>query len=95
MSKFTPSGIAHWFVMIGFVALAGSLVQAYGEVISPTFKLPIIGNWIVYRAFVILIAALTGVGIIVLMKVRFWNMFFRKGRKESFPGFCHVAWLIC
>jgi len=86
MKRFTPSGIAHWFVMIGFVTLVGSLVQAYGEVISPTFKLPIIGNWIVYRAFVFLIAALTGVGILALMKVRFWNMWFRKGRKNRFEG---------
>ena len=86
MKRFTPSGIAHWFVMIGFVTLVGSLVQAYGEVISPTFKLPIIGNWIVYRGFVFLIAALTGIGILTLMKVRFWNMWFRKGRKNRFEG---------
>ena len=77
MKRFTPSGIAHWFVMIGFVTLVGSLVQAYGEVISPTFKLPIIGHWIVYRGFVFLIAALTGIGSLSLMKVRFWNMWFR------------------
>ena len=86
MKKFTPSGIAHWFVMIGFVALFGSLVQAYGEVLSPTFTLPLIGNWIVYRAFVMLIAGLTGVGIIVLMKVRFWNMWVRKDRANRFQG---------
>lgn len=90
MRRFNPSGIAHWFVMIGFVALAGSLVQAYGEVISPTFKLPIIGDWIVYRAFVMLIAGLTGVGIIILMKVRFWNMLFRKERANRFFG--SVTW---
>ena len=90
MTRFTPSGFAHWFVMVGFVALFGSLVQAYGEVISPTFKLPLIGNWIVYRGFVILIAGLTGVGIIVLIKVRFWNMWFRKGRKNRFLG--SVTW---
>ena len=90
MAKFNPSAIAHWFVMIGFVALAGSLVQAYGEVVSPTFKLPIIGNWIVYRAFVLLIAALTGVGILTLMAVRFWNMWVRKDRKNRFLG--SVTW---
>ena len=90
MTRFTPSGFAHWFVMVGFVALFGSLIQAYGEVISPTFKLPLIGNWIVYRGFVILIAGLTGVGIIVLIKVRFWNMWFRKGRKNRFLG--SVTW---
>ncbi len=90
MTRFSPSGFAHWFVMVGFVALFGSLVQAYGEVITPTFKLPLIGNWIVYRGFVILIAGLTGVGIIVLIKVRFWNMWFRKGRKNRFLG--SVTW---
>ena len=90
MAKFNPSAIAHWFVMIGFFALAGSLVQAYGEVVSPTFKLPIIGNWIVYRAFVLLIAALTGVGILTLMAVRFWNMWVRKDRKNRFLG--SVTW---
>jgi Fe-S oxidoreductase len=90
MAKFNPSAIAHWFVMIGFVALAGSLVQAYGEVVSPTFTLPIIGSWIVYRAFVMLIAALTGVGILTLMAVRFWNMWVRKDRKNRFLG--SVTW---
>ena len=90
MTRFSPSGFAHWFVMVGFVALFGSLIQAYGEVITPTFKLPLIGNWIVYRGFVILIAGLTGVGIIVLIKVRFWNMWFRKGRKNRFLG--SVTW---
>ena len=90
MTRFTPSGIAHWFVMVGFVTLFGSLVQAYGEVISPSFRLPLIGNWIVYRGFVAGIAGLTGVGIIVLMKVRFWNMWFRKGRKNRFLG--SVTW---
>ncbi len=90
MTRFTPSGIAHWFVMVGFVTLFGSLVQAYGEVISPSFRLPLIGNWIVYRGFVVGIAGLTGVGIIVLMKVRFWNMWFRKGRKNRFLG--SVTW---
>ena len=86
MRRFTPSGVAHWFVMIGFVALFGSLVQAYGEVLSPTFTLPLIGHWIVYRAFVMLIAGLTGVGILLLIGVRLNNMFFRKGRKNRFQG---------
>jgi Fe-S oxidoreductase len=90
MTRFSPSGIAHWFVMVGFVTLFGSLVQAYGEVITPLFRLPLIGNWFVYRGFVVGIAGLTGVGIIVLMKVRLWNMWFRKGRKNRFHG--SVTW---
>jgi Fe-S oxidoreductase len=90
MTRFSPSGIAHWFVMIGFVTLFGSLIQAYGEVANPEFRLPVIGNWVVYKGFVLGIAGLTGVGIIVLIKVRFWNMWFRKGRKNRFLG--SVTW---
>jgi hypothetical protein len=46
MLKFTGSGIAHWFVMIGFGALFGTLVTAYGQVINPDFALPIIGHFV-------------------------------------------------
>ena len=45
MLKFTGSGIAHWFVMIGFVSLAGTLGQAMVQVVKPEFRLPLIGNW--------------------------------------------------
>ena len=45
MLNFTASGIAHWFVMIGFVALFGTLATAYGQVVDPQFVLPIIGKW--------------------------------------------------
>ena len=34
MLNFTGTGVAHWFVMIGFGALFGTLVTAYGQVIS-------------------------------------------------------------
>ena len=53
MLNFTGSGIAHWFVMIGFVALFGTLVTAYGQVINPEFVLPVIGNWDPYIYFVL------------------------------------------
>jgi hypothetical protein len=35
MLRFTGSAIAHWFVMIGFVALLGTLITAYGQIIDP------------------------------------------------------------
>ena len=67
-----------------------SLVQAYGEAINPDFRLPLIGNWFIYKGFVVGIAGLTGVGIITLMKVRAYNMFIRKDRKNRFLG--SVTW---
>jgi Fe-S oxidoreductase len=70
MLNFTGSGIAHWFVMIGFGALFGTLVTAYGQVIRPDFALPIIGHFVGYELFAELIAALTGIGIVTLIGIR-------------------------
>jgi len=70
MLNFSGSGIAHWFVMIGFGALFGTLVTAYGQVINPDFVLPIIGHFVGYELFAELIAALTGIGIVTLIGIR-------------------------
>ncbi|MEY3128537.1 MAG: hypothetical protein RIS06_1093, partial [Actinomycetota bacterium] len=35
MLNFTVTGFAHWFVMIGFGALLGTLITAYGQLINP------------------------------------------------------------
>jgi len=70
MLNFTGPGIAHWFVMIGFGALFGTLVTAYGQVIRPDFALPIIGHFVGYELFAELIAALTGIGIVTLIGIR-------------------------
>ena len=70
MLNFTGTGIAHWFVMIGFGALFGTLITAYGQVLNPDFALPIIGHFVGYEFFAELIAALTGVGIVTLIGIR-------------------------
>ena len=70
MLNFTATGIAHWFVMIGFGALFGTLVTAYGQLISPNFALPLIGHFIPYEFMSELIAWLTGIGIVTLIGIR-------------------------
>jgi Fe-S oxidoreductase len=70
MLNFTGTGIAHWFVMIGFGALFGTLVTAYGQVINPDFALPIIGHFVGYELFAEVIAALTGISIVALIGIR-------------------------
>ena len=80
MLNFTGSGIAHWFVMIGFVALFGTLVTAYGQVIDPAFHLPLIGKWDPYIYFVLAIAWLTGISIVTLIGIRQVTRIVRKGR---------------
>ncbi len=86
MLNFTGSGIAHWFVMIGFVALFGTLVTAYGQVLDPTFLLPVIGKWDPYVYFVLAIAWLTGVSIVTLIGIRQVTRFVRNGRASRFFG---------
>ena len=86
MFNFTVVGFAHWFVMIGFVALLGTLITAYGQLINPEFALPVIGHLWPYEYFTELIAWATGVGIITLIGVRQVTRFRRKGRASRFYG---------
>ncbi|MGA0411070.1 MAG: (Fe-S)-binding protein [Candidatus Nanopelagicaceae bacterium] len=86
MLNFTGSGIAHWFVMIGFVALFGTLVTAYGQVLDPSYLLPVIGKWDPYVYFVMGIAWLTGVSIVTLIGIRQVTRIVRKGRTSRFFG---------
>ncbi len=86
MLRFTGSAIAHWFVMIGFVALFGTLITAYGQLIDASFVLPIIGEWAPYRYFVLAIAWTTGVGIVALIGIRQVTRFFHKSRTSRFLG---------
>ena len=89
MLRFTATGIAHWFVMIGFGALLGTLITAYGQVINPKFVLPIIGHFIPYLVFAEAIAWLTGIGIVTLIGIRQFTRFSRKdrdGKQSRFYG---------
>ena len=86
MLNFTGSGIAHWFVMIGFVSLFGTLVTAYGQVIDPHFVIPFIGHWVPYALFTELIAWLTGIGIVTLIAIRQITRITKKGRSSRFFG---------
>ena len=66
MLNFTASGVAHWFVMVGFFALLGTLITAYGQLLNPAWALPVIGHFVGYEFFAELIAALTGVSIVLV-----------------------------
>ena len=86
MLNFTGSGIAHWFVMIGFVSLFGTLITAYGQVIDPHFVLPFIGHFVPYNFFVELITWLTGIGIVTLIAIRQITRITNKGKSSRFFG---------
>jgi len=86
MLKFTGSAIAHWFVMVGFVALAGTLLQAMVQVVKPSFVIPLIGGWSPYIWFTQFIAWSTGVGIVTLIGIRQTTRIWHKGRTSRFLG---------
>jgi Fe-S oxidoreductase len=86
MLNFTGTGIAHWFVMVGFGALFGTLITAYGQLVKPDFALPIIGHFVGYELFAEVIAALTGIGIVALIGIRQATRFWHKGRTSRFAG---------
>ena len=86
MLNFTGTGIAHWFVMIGFGALFGTLVQAYFLISDPSWVLPVVGHYWPYEYFVELIAWLTGIGIVALILIRQVTRFVHKGRTSRFLG---------
>jgi hypothetical protein len=86
MLNFTVTGIAHWFVMIGFGGLLGTLITAYAQLVNPAWTLPIIGHFVGYELFVEFIAAATGVGIVALIGIRQFTKVSRPGRKSRFFG---------
>ena len=86
MLNFTATGIAHWFVMVGFFSLLGTLITAYGQLLNPEFALPIIGHFVGYEFFVELIAWLTGIGIVTLIGIRQVTRFKKPARASRFYG---------
>ena len=86
MLNFTATGIAHWFVMVGFFALLGTLITAYGQLINPSWSLPLIGHFVSYELFAELIAVLTGIGIVTLIGIRQVTRFLKKGKSSRFYG---------
>ena len=86
MLNFTATGIAHWFVMIGFGALFGTLVQAYFLITDQRWTIPGIGHFWPYEYFVELITWLTGISIVTLIGIRQFTRFFHKGRTSRFLG---------
>ena len=86
MTRFTGTGIAHWFVMVGFGALLGTLITAFGQVIDPHFYIPGLGHFTPYLWIVEAISWLTGIGIVALIGIRQATRLKNKGRRSRFYG---------
>ncbi|PRY49436.1 Fe-S oxidoreductase, partial [Knoellia remsis] len=70
MSRLPVVAVAHWFTALSFLLLFGTLVNAFGQLIEPSWVLPVIGHFPPYE-WVTEVFAWTGlVGIVVLMVIR-------------------------
>jgi Fe-S oxidoreductase len=90
MNKWGVIGVAHWFVAVGFLTLALTIVNAYGQLFKADWILPWIGTWLPYELYTEFIATLTTLGIITLIVIRLLNLPSRAGRKSRFTG--STAW---
>ena len=84
MLQWNKIGIAHWFVFVAFGALFFTLITAYGQLFNPRFRLPVIGQWVVYEWASELIAWLGLLSIVFLMAIRFALR--NSGRQSRFFG---------
>jgi Fe-S oxidoreductase len=85
MLKWSVPGAAHWFVMVGFVVLVLTLIEAYVELFRPRWDYPGLGSNPVYGLGIELVALTTLVGILVLIAVR-QSWMRRPGRGNRFEG---------
>src|SRR5690606_40339800 len=101
LEKWTPSGVAHFFVMWAFVILLTVYIEAYGAIIQGAitghadFHIPIIGTWPVLGFLQDFIAVACLLGLIVFAAIRVKNSPKRLGRQSRFAG-SHLggAWLV-
>ncbi|MBG0826732.1 (Fe-S)-binding protein [Planomonospora sp. ID67723] len=99
--KWTPSGVAHFFVMWAFFILITVYVEAYGALIQgaitgkPDFHIPIIGTWPVLGFLQDFIAVACLLGLVAFTVIRIKNSPKKLGRGSRFSG-SHLggAWLV-
>jgi Fe-S oxidoreductase len=70
MLKWSVPGTAHWFVMVGFVVLFLTLIEAYVELFRLRWDYPGLGGNTAYGLAIELVTLTTLVGIIALITVR-------------------------
>ncbi|GGL28592.1 (Fe-S)-binding protein [Planomonospora parontospora] len=99
--KWTPSGVAHFFVMWAFFILLTVYIEAYGAIIQgaitgrANFHIPIIGTWPVLGFLQDFIAVACLLGLVAFAVIRIKNSPKKLGRGSRFSG-SHLggAWLV-
>ncbi|HEY8474722.1 MAG TPA: (Fe-S)-binding protein, partial [Natronosporangium sp.] len=74
MLKWSVVGVAHWFVMLGFILLASLVAAAYFETADPSRTLPLIGKWTIFGLVTEWLSVLGVLAIAVLIVIRLLNL---------------------
>jgi Fe-S oxidoreductase len=88
-------GLAHAFTFWGFIVLLLTIIEAYGDLFSRHFAIPLIGTWAWVGFIEDLFAVAVLAGIITFAVIRLRNDPRREGRKSRFAGsHTGAAWLV-
>ena len=84
--KWTVPGLAHAFTFWGFTVLLLTIIEAYGDLFSPTFHIPGIGRWsaIGFLEDFFIVAVLVSLGVFSVIRLRTSPK--RIGRTSRFYG---------
>ncbi len=93
--RWTVPGIAHFFTMWGFTILLATILEAYGDLFSATFHIPLIGtdNWLGFVEDFFTVAVLVALCVFSVIRIR--NAPQRRDRASRFYGsHTGAAWLV-
>ena len=93
--KWTVPGVAHALTFWGFIILILTIIEAYGDLFSKKFAIPLIGTWAWVGFLEDLFAVAVLVGIVTFAVIRLRTDPKREGRKSRFAGsHTGAAWLV-
>src|SRR3954471_11642208 len=70
MSRLPVVAVAHWFTMVSFGVLFFTLLNAFGQLFSPAFVLPVIGHFFLYEWITDFFAFAGFLSILALMAIQ-------------------------
>jgi Fe-S oxidoreductase len=93
--KWTVPGVAHFLTFWGFIILILTIIEAYGDLFSTTFSIPLIGTWAWVGFLEDLFAVAVLAGIVTFAVIRLRSDPKREGRASRFSGsHTGAAWLV-
>jgi Fe-S oxidoreductase len=91
----TVPGVAHALTFWGFIILILTIIEAYGDLFSKKFAIPLIGTWAWVGFLEDLFAVAVLAGIITFAVIRLTSNPKREGRRSRFAGsHTGAAWLV-